>query len=372
MTLRAPHHEPGLPSETLYFKANDYFTALVSDLRKAQHSIDIEMYIWASDEVGAQFFQILRDAVLRGVRVRLLVDGIGSFRWVQTHLPRFRAAGIDVKVFRSLWWTWSVSKLSRFLRTLNRRNHRKIFLIDGQIAYTGSLNVHSSAFKWRESGLRLLGPSVGLIQEIFDDTWLWTGDPTSPYANPASYELQTRLLKSHEIRCNQFYQLRRRLKSDLIERIRGAKERIWVMTPYFLPSSTILNELMRAARRQVDVRVVLPFRSDIPFLRWIATLYYRFLLSARVKVYEYMPEVLHAKSMLIDDWGAIGSSNLNRRSSFHDLELDVVLRSPSALLQLEQQFLRDMEKSSLVTQENPLSEWKQFVARLLFRLRDWF
>lgn len=233
------------------------------------------------------------------------------------------------------------------------------------------MNVTQSAFQWRETGVRLTGAPVRLLQDIFEDTWGWVEDRASLYTRPDSFRLQARILQSPEVRCNQFYQLRRHLKADLCRRIESARDKVWLATPYFVPTLGLLSQLMRAANRGIDVRILLPYRSDVPFLRWFASQYYRLLLGAGAKLYEFQPQVLHAKAAIIDSWAMLGSSNLNRRSSFHDLELDIVLRTEAAISELEDQFVKDIGYSRRIPVNASLRGWRGVAAKLLFRLRHW-
>lgn len=372
-----PQLVPELPlEEKLYFQGEFFLVDLIKDIRRAKESVSIEVYIWTTDEIGALFYETLRDAAQRGVKVRILVDGIGSFYWTQTHLSHFRSAGIEVKIFRPVLWSWnpfqwSLRKLWLALPKLARRNHRKIFLIDGKIAYTGSINITRNALLWRESGIRISNSNaVQLVDEIFEDTWAWADKSESRYRS-SNFLLLNRILESREIRCNQFYRLCRLFKSDIAQRLDAAKQRIWFETPYFVPPASLFSALLRAAKRKIDVRIILPYRSDVPFLPWIANLYYQYLQSAGVKIFEYTPRILHSKMTIVDQWGMIGSSNLNHRSAFSDLELDVVLQSKEAFKKLEQQFLQDMQRSKEISRV-PFHGYKKFIAKILFNWRSWF
>ncbi len=310
--------------ERLFFKGSEFYEALEFDLNLAYFTIDIEMYIWSNDEIGNRFFVLLEAAAARGVQVRVVLDGVGSWFWLRANQEKIINTPVNLRVFCPLRWNLLrkiPDGLSRCFSKLNRRNHKKVIIIDETVAYTGSMNITRSSLYWKECGLRLGGNAVPLLLALFEDVWSQAGDtPRRDYTR--GYWLQQLLLKSEVIRSNQFYQLRRERLRDLKFRIKHAQRRTWMMTPYFVPPFGLFLSLLKAARRGVDVCLILPRKSDISCLRWIARLYYRYLLRAGVKVYEYLPEVLHAKISLIDNWGFVGSSNLNRRSSFLDLELD--------------------------------------------------
>jgi len=366
-----------LTTEKLYFRAHSYFFDLLQDIQKSKLSIDIEMYIWSTDEIGQQLYLALKQAVKRGVKVRIVVDGIGSFYWIQWYLSKFLYSGIEIKIFHPLLWSWSIFKFTPHrlwiaLNRINRRNHRKFFLIDQKIIYTGSLNIMKSSFFWRETGIRLTGDPAILIHKIFEDTWAWTTKIFLHYLSPNLYSLQNEILSSGIIRSNQSFHLRKFFRADLLTKFNSAQNRIWLMTPYFVPPGAFLKAILAAAERGVDVRIIVPFRSDIRFICWVANLYYRYLIRSGVSIYEYSPQILHAKMAIIDNWGMVGSSNFNHRSTYLDLELDIAITKKENFDLLEQQLYRDMELSNKIIKYKPLTKWKFIIARILIRLKRWF
>lgn len=361
-------------TEKLYFDSSSYFDDLIADIQRASVSINIEMYIWATDKINDRLFEALKSANDRGVKVRIVVDGIGSYYWILSKMRSFLTAGLQIRIFHPLPWPFcSIFKISirAPLQFINRRNHRKIFIIDDAIVYTGSMNVMREAFAWRETGVRLNHLHVPQIQNSFRKTWFhsghrllrWLQNHARPYERgvPKDWLL---------VRSNQNFRMRRRLHADYLHRIRLAQRRIWIVTPYFVPPRNIARALKQAAIRGVDVRIVIPQTADIFFIPWVARLYYRYLLEGGIKIYEYTKGMLHAKSTLIDSWALVGSSNLNHRSLFKDLELDIVISTQSSRDQLEQQFLIDMKNSQSIDQRSPLAD-PGWIARMLFNLRAW-
>lgn len=365
----APSPAPEL-GEELLFSAADFYRELELDIRAARHSICLEMYIWSNDEIGRRFFALLEQAAARGVHVRLLLDGVGSFFWIRAQRDRMQHSPVHTRIYRpvELSRLGREAGLSQFFGRLNRRNHKKVALIDDRIAYAGSMNVTSACLPWKECGVRLSGPSVPLLRELFDDTW---ASAEGARDLSRSFRLQGALLGSRLLRSNQTLLLREQHARGLRRRIRAAKERVWLMTPYFVPTVGLFLALLRAARRGADVRLVLPRHNDVWFLRWVARLYYRYMLRAGVKIYEWLPSVLHAKVSLVDNWAAVGSSNLNRRSTYLDLELDVVLSSPESVRALEKEFEATFAASERIRRAERLGFWRNFLARLIFLWRRW-
>jgi len=360
--------------EKIFFTSREFFASLEREIDRARQSISVEMYIWSNDETGNHFFDLLERAAARGVRVRLVLDGVGSWFWIRANQARIKATAIEVKIYHPLRWNFRRAipeGIPRFFARMNRRNHKKVILIDGKTAFTGSLNITRSSLEWKECGLRLTGEAVPLLAALFENVWLLSGEEPRQESFSTS-RLQRQLKNSRVIRSNQFYSLRTQHQRDLKRRILGARHRVWLMTPYFVPTFGVLSSLLKAARNGVDVRLILPRKSDVTFLRWIARLYYRYLLRAGVKVFEYLPEVLHAKMSLVDDWGFIGSSNLNRRSSYLDLELDIVLSSGASLRELERELTIDMSRSEEIVKYVPLGYWRNLLAKTLYVWRSWF
>jgi cardiolipin synthase len=152
-------------------------------------------------------------------------------------------------------------------------------------------------------------------------------------------------------------------------RLVGAQKRIWITNAYFVPDGSLLRVLSVVAREAVDVKVLVPAFSDVVFMPWVASAFHLGLLKAGVRVFEYTGSVLHAKTMLIDDWGLIGSSNLNHRSLLHDLEVDIVIPNEDVRQAMEEQFVKDLESAKEITLEN----WdnRPFIERLIGRILLW-
>lgn len=353
-------------SEKLYFSARDYFNDLLNDIAQSKHSIELEMYILAPDSVGDSVFEALKQASNRGVKVRVLLDAIGSLAWLTAQ--RESLAGVKIRAFHPFSWT----TFFRHFRVLNRRTHRKVLLVDGAVAYVGSFNFMKEAHEWHEAGVRITGPGAILLQNLFEDTWEFAQRALPRLLSLRSLRLRRALLSNSVIRANQFYRARKFYRNDLIRRIRTAKDRVWLMTPYFLPPTMLLRALLRMGPK-IDVRIIVPGHSDIFYFPWLTKLYYRALLLANVKVYEFKPTILHAKVELIDDWAIVGSSNLNHRSFYHDLETDIVIRDAGNIAIIEQRYLEDIKSCrQVVLADREHANWITFIfAKIIFLARNW-
>ncbi len=366
--------------EKLLFDGDAYFESLLQAWSTARTSIDFETYIFDIDPIGARVETALIQAARRGVRVRLLVDGIGARAWWEERAEALIREGIEVRVYHPLimgevWarvrarftqgrWPWahvlprarepkSGYRLS-FLRRLNRRNHRKVSVIDEEIAFVGSINVsrtHCAEFMgqaaWRDTAVELQGMAIADLRDAFDHAW-----NRSPQRN--EIRLRPRLkfrfprrtkTRNSPVGLNFTRRLRRNHRMKFAERLDRAQHRIFIENAYLAPTGNVSRRLAKAAKRGVDVRIIVPSRSDVWFMLFIARAHYRRLLKAGVRIFEYQPRFLHAKSLVIDDTAVIGSSNLNRRSLLHDLEVDVLLSRSESITQLVQSFERDQSQS---------------------------
>lgn len=321
-----------------------FFSRLIADIDQASVSIDLETYIFTPDATGRSISEALVRAAGRGLRVRVMVDGFGSPHW-SSMASVLQTQGVFCKVYHPLPFK------------LNRRNHRKTCIVDSCTAWVGSINITSDHLDWNDCAVRVQGHGISELEWSFEKSW------------SGRSLLSRRPLYSGLVRLNDTYFARRRVNADLVMRVKRAVKCVWFESAYFVPSPHLVRALRQAARRDVDVRVIVPGQTDVFFMRWIASAYYYGLIRAGVKVFEYMPRVLHSKIAVIDDWCVVGTSNLNHRSLLHDLEVDVVLRSSRSRQTLEDKLSRDLNESAAIT----LIEWERrgFVEKLLGRLLYW-
>jgi cardiolipin synthase len=364
--------------ETVYNEGKSYFNALLHDIKHAQKSIDLESYIFANDSIGQKIITALCDAAMRQVNVRVLVDGAGSPFFTHVLAPKLEACGAHTKVFHPFpWQLWNFSRsavrwplLLRWIYLLlksNSRNHRKVCIIDQSIAYVGSINItehhiqqSKQGHSWRDASIRIKGVPLKDLIIAFDQAW-------------HHRTLQERLRDTFKhvkrnpyIRLNNTWHRRRVLYRNLLKRMRRARERVWICNAYFVPDHFLLRRLKESAHCGVDVRVLLPKKSDVLMMPWASETFYTSLLKSGVRIFEYLPSNLHAKVLFIDDWVLAGSTNLNYRSILHDLEVDLVVSKKESKAILEKQFLDDLKDS----QEIELEKWKKrpFYQRILGKL----
>ena len=372
--------------EEVFFSGDAYYAALLYDIELARRSVRIEVYILQIDRVGKRLLAALERAVERGVRVRLLIDGVGSYAWTWEELEIMRTRGVTVRVYHPLPWqthrAWFLALLSRrwfhtFQGWVNRRNHRKTILIDDNVAYVGGMNFCESqsveflgSAAWRDTMVRLEGGGVYTLRQAFELAW------QTARRHKFWRRIRRRVKKIAGfalVRLNYSRDARWRFERELLRRIERARRRIWIPTPYLVPPPRIFRALRVAAWMGADVRILVPEKCDVRFMKFVGETYYSGLISAGVRIFEYRPAILHAKTTLIDDWITVGSANFNHRSFLHDLEVEVRLTNPSAILALERQFLSDIHESREVLPwgwRRRMFIWR-ITERIMLRFRYW-
>jgi cardiolipin synthase len=377
----------------LHFTADDYYRRAIKAIEAAQEEVLLEVYIFDMDSIGLRFLAALEKAQARGVTVKLSVDGIGSFNWMHALQVRCAKSGLPFSVFHPLplhskfRFSWRVLRqMIRFFRAFNQRLHRKVLIVDRQKVFLGSANisqVHTREFMgaqaWRDTNVEIefpkQDPDLELLREALLNTF------SRPRVLRALYKhnrLKRRLkilhLPSQRIRLNAATWWRHRYQRDLLKRLRSARKKILITNAYFVPRRTLTFALRKAALRGVEVVLVLPQKTDVWFVRAASRSLFSKLIRDGVKIYEYRPSILHAKTIVIDDsWSTVGSHNLNSRSMLHDLEVSAAIWEPELVQQLTQQFALDVQKSALVTMAElkAASRWRRLISRIAYWFRYW-
>ncbi len=357
--------------DEVFHSGDAFVSSLEEAIRHARETIDLETYIYNDDDYGRSLTLLLKEAAERGVRVRVLVDGVGSPVWAIRFLPEMTEAGVEGKVFHPLPWVfWSYSMarrkgfngLLKLFQKLNQRNHRKVCVVDRKYAWLGSMNISACHLEkifgrraWRDTGLRVEGEGVAQLTAAFEKAWRRSRGKQKGVRR-AFLRLFKRDRQIHPlVRLNDTRTKRAFYHDDLLDRISQVRRRVWITNAYFVPNGELVRALREAAFAGVDVRIIVPRKSDVFFIRWVAAAFYGGLLESGVRIFEYSPTILHAKTILIDEWACVGSSNLNYRSLLHDLEVDVVVTGKAAHAALEAQFAEDQKNSREVF----IPDWKR-------------
>jgi cardiolipin synthase A/B len=290
----------------------EFFPRMLAAIDAAAGHVLLEMYLVESGKVAGAFIDALLRATARGVRSCVVFDGFGAYRLGAADRRRLLEAGVELRFFNPLRLT---SRLRNFLR-----DHRKLLTVDGRVAFVGGAGLTDEfapgPAAWRDLMLEIEGPVVADWQRAFARTWRRLGAPLALPQPPlrtaggASGRLALSEARQYSV-----------LANGVVRRIETARSRAWIMSAYFVPSRRFRKALRRAARRGVDVRLLVPGpRTDHPWVRQAARRFYGKMLRNGVQIFEYQPSMLHAKMILCDDWVSVGSSNLDRWSFKWNLE----------------------------------------------------
>lgn len=372
----------------LLCNGDGYFPACIGALQNATETIRLETYLYADDAIGDAVTQALCDAAQRGVDVRIVVDGFGARNLDAQHLPQLLQAGVQVRVFRPEQHLWR-HLLSR-KRTRLRRMHRKMALIDGRLAFLGGINIiddatGNSGSTRLDFALEIAGPILSQIGHAMDRQWLTLSrsplyrrpfvqqgnrpEPTVIHAAPAG-NIRCALL----LRDNLTY--RRNIEQAYISAIESATQRLTLAMAYFIPSRRILNALLDAAHRGVQINLMLQGRIEYRLQHYASQSLYHRLLNAGIRIHEYQPGLMHAKVGVVDgQWATLGSANLDPFSLLVAREANLIIRDPTFCAALEQRLTRDIATHC---REITASGWSRksglhralriLSARILFRL----
>lgn len=348
---------------------DEYYDLIIAEIAKAQSDIIMESYIFDFDGIGKRVLKALADAAKRNVMTRLMVDGIGAYTQISQLKTFCKSNGIHFRVYRPLPFLFGrYGRFTQFMRTANRRNHRKILVIDKKIAFVASFNisqVHSEKLSqersWKDLAAFIQGPEIEKIWELSNAYW-----------KRFRLSIRRRIPRIDFTRVRSTHSMfaRRTSRNQLFDRIKNSQKHVKILTPYFVPSKKLIRALRKATRNQQNIEIIIPNRSDFLIVDLATRHIIRTLLNDKIKVYRYLPTFLHAKSVAVDDWATMGSHNLNHRSLVHDLELDITLESPQELKELEIYWQSIKSASSLITKEE--LEKDSFFVRQLCRLSFWF
>lgn len=339
------------------------FSAIFTAIDAAKSYIAVEYFIIKDDELGTVFKEKLIAAARRGVKVLVLYDEVGSHQLSNTYLQELAAAGIEATRFGTR------RGLLNFFQ-INFRNHRKLAIVDGSVAFLGGINVGDEYMgrdprfgHWRDSQIRISGPSVVQALGIFIADWVWATGTVPPiqFTTSATTGNTATLVfgngpADEQDRCLLFF----------LHCISSARSRVWISSPYFVPDEALLSALQLAALRGVDVRIMIPEKRDHTLV-WLASFFYvPAVTSYGVKVYRYKNGFLHQKAVVVDDsLAVIGSTNFDNRSFRLNFEASCIVADRETTQHLSTILENDMRNSNLISDEDAqrLPLWKKVGAK---------
>jgi cardiolipin synthase len=352
------------------------YAAMLASIAGARDHVNMETYILDDDAIGLQFAQALMRKQHEGVQVNLIHDSVGTLNTPQAFFDELEATGVRVLEFNP------VNPLeARRDWELNRRDHRKLLIVDGATAFLGGINISGvyssgSSIKasrrpggdgaWRDTDLQIEGPVVAQFQQLFLDTWRsQKGDPLPqrdyfPVLAPVGDQVVRAIGSSPDDDYSLIY-------GTLLSAIHSAETSVRITNAYFVPDPQLLEALTMAARRGVDVSLILPSYTDSWLVFHAGRRHYTHLLRAGVKIFERRGVILHSKTALVDGvWATVGSTNLDWRSFLHNHELNAVVLGAAFARQVQAMFERDLQQSDAVT----LAQWER--RPLDLRLKELF
>jgi len=348
--------------------AEKFFPVIMSAIKSARRYILMEFYIFADDAVGRMFSDILKQKSREGVKVFIIYDAVGSLETSESFFDDMRRAQIKVREYHPVepWKPhWNLFK----------RNHKKALCVDGEISFLGGFNINiDSAPKsmggkgWKDSGIKLSGEVAVEIAKNFADSWAACGGKKYEIAFPPPRKekgVPAELLYASGFRSR--FSIRRSYKHA----IRKAEESVFIINAYFLPDRLIYRRLLKAAKKGVSVKIIVPSKTDHPYVKWASMTLYPALIKSGVEIYEWQGEVLHSKTAVIDGmFSSVGSHNLDHRSLYYNLEMNVSVYDREFGQAVTGSFFEDLKHCRKLTIADCKN--RRFLAKAAGRILYWF
>ena len=330
----------------VYFEGRTAFSAMRDAVRAAKREVLLESYIFKDDSTGRLFLTEIEAAAKRGIKVRVLADAVGSYETGAEFWQEMESHGIEFflfhPLFKSLWYQ-------------PFRDHRKILVVDREVAFTGGMNIGEEygSWKrrpkpgetWRDTHLRMAGPAAWEMAVVFSEGWVHAGGDafeieSLPGEAAEAPGVRTLVLDSQPKRGQA------ESAAVMAAIAAAAKRTLWITNAYFAPGRQAVKVLGEAAAQGVDVRLLLPGKSDVPIARRAGHGHFAALLEKGVRIFEYQPAILHAKTLVADGLvSMVGSTNLDFRSFLFNAECDLLMLDASTAAVMEKAFLTDLENA---------------------------
>ena len=340
----------------LFHEGHSAFEQIITDLERAQRLIHLEYFIFRADHLGQRIAEILIRKAQAGVDVRVIYDAVGSWGIPKRFIKELRNNGVQIYPFQKVIFPYLSSRL-------NYRNHRKILVIDGEIAHMGGMNIADKYIEgdpvlgaWHDTQIRINGPAVSALHLVFLTDWAFVSRSSYSFT-PVDFTLQP--LPGHialQVTDSGPDSDWAAIMQSFFLAISKANNHIYITTPYFVPNESILTALRTAALSGIDVRLLIPFKSDSRFVLWATMGYVSTLLEAGIRVFLFQGGFNHSKIMMVDGkLATVGSANMDIRSFEDSFEVVTFIYNTEITQELELVFLRD----TLQSKEMELEEWSQ-------------
>ncbi|MDQ2644549.1 MAG: phospholipase D-like domain-containing protein [Myxococcota bacterium] len=338
-------------SVRLLINGREAFPEMLAAIHGAKRSVLLEMYWFDSDRVGRTFAAALIEAARRGVKVAVIYDAIGSLGASPEMFDELRAAGAHVLEYNPVAPWRRRFRLAR----LTRRDHRKILLVDGTLGFTGGVNIanqwapeeEEGGGGWRDDMIRVEGPVVDGFLRCFAGAWQRQAGELPAFVAEALAVPEPQPIRTEGHRVQVVGEVgiggRHAMGSNYLVAIYRADRRVWIKNSYFVPDRRVVRALRRAARRGVDVRVIVPGESDVPVTAWASRHVWGRLMRSGVRIYQWTRGILHSKTAVVDgNWSTIGTFNLDHLSLRMNLEVNVTVLDEDFGARMEHSFMSDL------------------------------
>lgn len=364
----------------VYAEVQQTYRAMLHAMEQAQDHIHVAFYTIRSDRIGRIFQELWIRKARAGIKVRILYDGVGSYQLSSTYLQELQEAGVET-------YSFLPPVIAFFRKRMNYRNHRKILIIDGKTAFLGGVNIgaeyvggNAKLGYWRDTHVHISGEAVASIQHLFRKDWLLASGKAIPdlprgHLRHTLHPIERRKKSIPPEAAQMVASGPDQAKDDILEMffmlITSAKASVFITTPYFIPDASIRMALRTAASSGVDVRIIMPQTPDSRLVHWASLSYLKEMLQAGVKCYLYQKGFIHAKVLIMDQRVAtVGTANMDMRSFYSNFELNAVFYEGDSVLQLTQDFMKDLESSVWLDpvqfeDGSLLRRWHEIGARLL-------
>lgn len=348
----------------IYTSGYEFFRSLLSEIGKAKSSIHLDVYIFNNDALGRLIADALIDKAKEGVEVRVIYDDVGCWNVPDAFFCRMRDAGVKVMPFMPV-------RFPAFTSKVNYRNHRKLCVIDGKVGFIGGMNIAkryitgTGGQAWRDTHLRIVGGAVYAIQRAFLVDWYFV---SGKLITDRRYYPELTECKKNDIVIQIVTSSPVAPWPDIMQGyvriLLEARRYVYIQTPYFLPTETVMSAMRIAALAGVDVRVMIPRHGDAKFVEWASRSYLFETIQAGVKVYLYRPGFLHSKLLVCDDMiSTCGSTNVDFRSFENNFEANAFIYDRDTALRFKQVFMQDIRRCTFVT-KRMINKKRPFINRL--------
>lgn len=341
-----------------YLNGQAALDAMLGECQSAKESIDFEQYVFSDDEISKRFVEVFRRKQKDGVKVRMLVDTVGGWAFFNSPMPhQMKKDAVEVRFF-NIVSPWRIKNFFSWFF----RDHRKILVVDKKVGFTGGIGIRDEMAAWRDTHVRVTGAIVSEMEHAFNELWVQSVDKDLI----SRLKKARRYTKGFHFITNAPYWRKRFLYFSLIDAIRSAQRYIYLTTPYLVPDRRLKRTLRLARARGVDVRIIVPHESNVPFVERAAQADFDILLSFGARIFQYHHGFLHAKTAVIDDeWATVGSFNLDSLSSLYNYEANIVSTDSAFVKEVKKHFAADLH----YCRELSLEEWRR--RPFIQKLREW-